>query len=139
MNQTRRDFLKTTVAASVAGSIGIAIPAEVRARVEKWQEQDAWNWDKSVCRFCGVGCGIMMATHKGQIVSVKGDPESPVNRALVCIKGYFNAKIMCGEDRLTKPLSRARFSGDLRVGAVHDRRGLRRRKIHEGRCSLQQP
>jgi nitrate reductase NapA len=106
MNQTRRDFLKTTVAASVAGSIGIAIPAEVRARVEKWQEQDAWNWDKSVCRFCGVGCGIMMATHKGQIVSVKGDPESPVNRGLVCIKGYFNAKIMYGEDRLTKPLLR---------------------------------
>ncbi len=106
MNQTRRDFLKTSVAASVAGSIGIAIPAEVRARVEKWQEQDAWKWDKSVCRFCGVGCGIMMATHKGQIVSVKGDPESPVNRGLVCIKGYFNAKIMYGEDRLTRPLLR---------------------------------
>ena len=106
MSQTRRDFIKTSVAASVAGSIGIAVPAKIRAKALEWQEQDAWKWDKSVCRFCGVGCGILMATHKGRIVSVKGDPESPVNRGLICIKGYFNAKIMYGEDRLTKPLLR---------------------------------
>ena len=48
----------------------------------------------------------MVATAGGSIVSVKGDPESPVNRGLNCIKGYFNAKIMYGEDRLTKPLLR---------------------------------
>jgi nitrate reductase NapA len=48
----------------------------------------------------------MMATKSGRIVAVKGDPESPVNRGLVCIKGYFNAKIMYGEDRLTQPLLR---------------------------------
>jgi nitrate reductase NapA len=48
----------------------------------------------------------MMATKKGRVVAVKGDPESPVNRGLNCIKGYFNAKIMYGEDRLTQPLLR---------------------------------
>lgn len=42
----------------------------------------------------------------GKIVAVKGDPKAPVNRGLNCIKGYFNAKIMYGEDRLTKPLLR---------------------------------
>jgi len=106
MSQTRRDFLKHAVATSVAGSIGISVPASARAKVEQWQDQQEWKWDKTVCRFCGVGCGIMMATHAGRIVSVKGDPESPVNRGLNCIKGYFNAKIMYGEDRLTKPLLR---------------------------------
>ena len=106
MNQTRRDFIKTTVAASVAGSIGISVPANVSAKAEDWQGQEGWKWDKSVCRFCGVGCGIMIATHEGRIVSVKGDRESPVNRGLNCIKGYFNAKIMYGEDRLTQPLLR---------------------------------
>jgi nitrate reductase NapA len=107
MSQTRRDFIKASVAASVAGTIGISVPARVLAESnDEWKDTDEWKWDKSVCRFCGVGCGIMMATHKGQIVSVKGDPESPVNRGLNCIKGYFNAKIMYGEDRLTKPLLR---------------------------------
>jgi nitrate reductase NapA len=106
MTQTRRDFIKNSVAASVAGTIGLSVPARALAKDEEWKDQEEWKWDKSVCRFCGVGCGIMMATHEGKIVSVKGDPESPVNRGLNCIKGYFNAKIMYGEDRLTRPLLR---------------------------------
>jgi nitrate reductase NapA len=106
MDQTRRDFIKTAVAASVATSIGISVPVEARAKAKKWEGQENWKWDKSVCRFCGVGCGILIATDKNRIVSVKGDPESPVNRGLNCIKGYFNAKILYGEDRLTKPLLR---------------------------------
>jgi nitrate reductase NapA len=104
MNQTRRDFLKAAVAASVASSFGIPVP---RAALAKVGELGAdWKWDKSVCRFCGVGCGLMVATKKGRVVAVKGDAECPVNRGLTCIKGYFNAKIMYGEDRLTQPLLR---------------------------------
>jgi nitrate reductase NapA len=104
MSQTRREFIKTAVAASVASSFGMWVPPEARAQA-KALEKDL-KWDKSVCRFCGVGCGIMVATRKGRIVAVKGDPESPVNRGLNCIKGYFNATIMYGEDRLTQPLLR---------------------------------
>ncbi|MBW2279719.1 MAG: nitrate reductase catalytic subunit NapA [Deltaproteobacteria bacterium] len=104
MGQTRREFVKTAVAASVATGIGIPVSAGAREKVAELHKD--WKWDKSVCRFCGVGCGIMMATKDGRVVSVKGDPESPVNRGLNCIKGYFNAKIMYGEDRLTKPLLR---------------------------------
>lgn len=104
MEQTRRDFLKTAVAASAATGLGLSVPAEARAKANELEA--GWKWDKSVCRFCGVGCGIMMATKKGRIVAVKGDPESPVNRGINCIKGYFNAKIMYGEDRLTRPLLR---------------------------------
>lgn len=85
------------------------------------QAQDAqkqWKWDKSVCRFCGTGCGIMIATQKdangqSKIVAIKGDPEAPVNRGLNCIKGYFCAKIMYGADRLTKPLLRVNSQGEF--------------------------
>jgi nitrate reductase NapA len=104
VSQTRRAFLKSAVAASVAGSIGIPVPKAARAKAEELGAD--WKWDKSVCRFCGVGCGIMVATKQGRLVAVKGDPESPVNRGLNCIKGYFNATIMYGQDRLTRPLLR---------------------------------
>jgi nitrate reductase NapA len=104
MSQTRREFIKTAVAASVATSLGIWVSPEARAQA-KALEQDL-KWDKSVCRFCGVGCGIMIGARKGRVVAVKGDPESPVNRGLNCVKGYFNATIMYGEDRLTRPLLR---------------------------------
>ncbi len=104
MKQTRRDFLKTSIAATTAATIGIPITqAEAKAAQEAEKE---WQWDKGVCRFCGTGCGIMIATHKGKIVATKGDPDAPVNRGLNCVKGYFNAKIMYGKDRLTTPLMR---------------------------------
>ncbi len=104
MEITRRTLLKASVAASAAATVGIPI-SEVAAQTVDAAEKD-WQWDKSVCRFCGTGCGIMVATQDGRIVATKGDPDAPVNRGLNCIKGYFNGKIQYGKDRLTRPLLR---------------------------------
>jgi nitrate reductase NapA len=104
MSLSRRDFLKTTAAASAAAAVGITVPQEAQAAAA--QAESGWRWDKAACRFCGTGCGIMLATKGGKIVAVKGDPAAPVNRGLNCIKGYFNAKIMYGADRLKQPLLR---------------------------------
>ena len=111
MSISRRDFIKQSAVAAAAAAIGIGIPKEMNAAKEK-AESD-WRWDKAVCRFCGTGCGIMVATKNDKIVAVKGDPAAPVNRGLNCIKGYFNAKIMYGEDRLTKPLLRVNEAGEF--------------------------
>ena len=104
MSQSRREFLKTAVAGSVAANLGLSVAGSARAAAADLEKD--WKWDKTVCRFCGVGCGIMMATKNGKVVAVKGDRENPVNRGLICIKGYFNAKILYGSDRLTQPLLR---------------------------------
>ncbi|MFB1031672.1 MAG: nitrate reductase catalytic subunit NapA, partial [Thauera sp.] len=64
------------------------------------------RWDKAACRFCGTGCSVLVGVQDGRVVATQGDPDSPVNRGLNCIKGYFLSKIMYGEDRLTKPLLR---------------------------------
>lgn len=103
-DQKRRDFIKTSIAATTAATIGIPVSTAALAKTDE-AEKD-WQWDKSVCRFCGTGCGIMVATKDDKIVATKGDPDAPVNRGLNCIKGYFNGKIMYGKDRLTKPLMR---------------------------------
>ena len=104
MGFTRREFLKTSVAAATAATVGIRVSAAAAAAAK--EAEASWQWDKSVCRFCGVGCGIMVATKDGRIVATKGDPDAPVNRGLNCIKGYFNGKILYGKDRLTQPLLR---------------------------------
>ena len=111
MSLSRRDFMKQAAAVSAAGAIGMKISPEAMAAAQK-AEQD-WKWDKGVCRFCGTGCGIMLATRNDKIVAVKGDPAAPVNRGLNCIKGYFNAKIMYGKDRLTQPLLRVNADGEF--------------------------
>lgn len=105
MTITRRDFLKqSAIATSAAATIGI--PAGEIANAATLSAEAGWRWDKGVCRFCGVGCGIQIATEKGKIVATKADIDSPVNRGLNCIKGYFNGKIIYGKDRLTQPLLR---------------------------------
>jgi nitrate reductase NapA len=98
---TRRQLLEAGFTTAVVGLAGVplkVLPAEAAS----------WTWDKSVCRFCGTGCGIQIATHGGRVVAVKGDPASPVNRGLLCAKGYACAQIPYGADRLKKPLLRKR-------------------------------
>ncbi len=87
------------------------IPEELIQKAEAGEK--GWRWDKAVCRFCGTGCGIMIAVKNDRIVAVKGDPKAPVNKGLNCIKGYFTAKIMYGADRLTKPLLRVNEKGEF--------------------------
>jgi hypothetical protein len=78
MELSRRNFLKSGVAAAPAIAVGIPV-SRVASAAAAETEQD-WRWDNGG-RFCGVGCGIMIATQDGQIVATKGDPDAPVNRA----------------------------------------------------------
>ncbi len=111
MALSRRDFLKSSAAASAAAAVGMNVPSQLQASATNAEK--GWRWDKAACRFCGTGCGIMLATKNGKIVAVKGDPAAPVNRGLNCIKGYFNAKIMYGADRLKQPLLRMNAKGEF--------------------------
>lgn len=102
MDFNRRNFLKANAAVAAAGLTFPGISAaNTRADLKI-------RWDKAPCRFCGVGCSVMVGTQNGRVVATQADIKSPVNRGLNCIKGYHLSKIMYGEDRLTQPLLRMR-------------------------------
>lgn len=42
---------------------------------------------KTTCSYCGVGCGILVTNDAKKGVSVKGDPNHPVNKGMLCSKG----------------------------------------------------
>jgi assimilatory nitrate reductase catalytic subunit len=42
---------------------------------------------RSTCCYCGVGCGVLIATDGEQITGVRGDPDHPANRGQLCSKG----------------------------------------------------
>ncbi len=65
-------------------------------------DSSGMKWQKTPCRFCGVGCGLLVAVEEGRAVAVKGDPASPVNRGLCCVKGYHTILALYGSDRLTQ-------------------------------------
>ena len=64
------------------------------------------EWKKAPCRFCGVGCGVEVGLRDGRAVAVRGDQKSPVNKGLLCVKGYHLPAVLYGRDRLTEPLLR---------------------------------
>ena len=102
MQQSRRDFIKTSAVAATAAAAGMPGPGGAAQAAAS----DGIRWDKAPCRFCGTGCSVLVGTKSGRVVATQGDPDAPVNRGLNCIKGYFLSKILYGEDRLTQPLLR---------------------------------
>jgi len=107
MKLTRREFAKANAAAVAAATAGMTIPAGASNLITN-AELTQLEWNKAPCRFCGVGCGVMVATKNDRIVATHGDIKNEVNRGLNCVKGYFLSKILYGKDRLTKPLLRKR-------------------------------
>jgi nitrate reductase (cytochrome) len=103
----RRDFIKVQAVAAAAAAGGISLPALAQPSMVAGQDAKL-KWSKAPCRFCGTGCGVMVATKDNRIVATHGDIKSEVNRGLNCVKGYFLSKIMYGHDRLTTPLLRMR-------------------------------
>lgn len=59
---------------------------------------------KSVCAYCGCGCGIYLGVRGSCITSIEGDPDSPVNQGELCVKGRFGYQFINHPDRLQAPL-----------------------------------
>src|SRR5690606_2746834 len=61
---------------------------------------------RTVCSYCGVGCGIVVTTETGgaghpTISRVAGDREHPVNHGRLCTKGATHAELMRAPGRMT--------------------------------------
>ncbi len=59
---------------------------------------------KSVCPYCGCGCGIYLGVRGQRIVGIRSDPDSPVNEGNLCVKGRYGYDFINHSDRLTTPL-----------------------------------
>ena len=101
----RRIFIKQSAAAAAAAVAGVSLPGAAQNIVTD-AGATKLKWSKAPCRFCGTGCGVMVAVKDERVVATHGDIEAPVNKGLNCVKGYFLSKIMYGGDRLTTPLLR---------------------------------
>ena len=62
---------------------------------------------RSICPYCGVGCGQLIYHRDGKIVSIEGDPGSPISRGHLCPKGANSFELVTHEGRTTKVKYRA--------------------------------
>src|ERR1700693_4274105 len=65
---------------------------------------------RSVCPYCGVGCGQLVYHKNGKLISVEGDPESPISRGHLCPKGADTYELHTHPARLKRVKYRAPYS-----------------------------
>lgn len=104
MSLTRRNFLKGMAVSTALLAAGCSPKRDTQQGPVG--AKDADKWVKGVCRYCGTGCGVLAGVKNGKIVAVKGDPECPVNKGRLCIKGITLPKIIQTKDRCLHPLIR---------------------------------
>jgi len=111
MELSRREFLKL----SGAGAGGLAVFGLIKPElVGAGELPQAIPLHKKVgetttiCPYCGVGCGFLVASENGVLVNIEGDPEHPINKGGACAKGGAQYQLSAQNPlRLSKVLYRA--------------------------------
>ena len=66
---------------------------------------------RSVCPYCAVGCGQLVYHIDGkQLISIEGDPESPISRGRLCPKGSDSFELLTHSGRETRVKYRRPYS-----------------------------
>jgi formate dehydrogenase major subunit len=65
---------------------------------------------RSICPYCGVGCGQLVYHKQGRLISIEGDPQSPISRGHLCPKGADTHELHTHSGRLKKVKYRAPYS-----------------------------
>ena len=98
----RRDLLRALAALGFASATGGIVWGLLEATMPRGVVQ---HWHKSVCRYCGTGCGILVGMNKEGVAEVRGDPEAH-NAGKLCIKGSLLPLLNKAPGRLKFPMIR---------------------------------
>jgi assimilatory nitrate reductase catalytic subunit len=64
------------------------------------------RWVATTCGYCSVGCGMFVGVKDGRAVSVRGNPNHPVNLGKLCPKGLSEHYTLEASNRAKYPLLR---------------------------------
>src|SRR3990172_10589099 len=106
----RRDFLKFLATAS-AGALAACSSEPARKLIPYMVPPEETipgvsTWYKSTCRECPAGCGVLVRTREGRALKLEGNPDHPVNRGALCVRGQAALQGLYKPDRLRGPMRR---------------------------------
>jgi formate dehydrogenase major subunit len=113
---TRRDFLKMSGVAAAGltlSQLGFDLTPAIlhAAELRKELRIKGAKETPTICCYCSVGCGILVATDtKGKVINAEGDPDHPISEGALCAKGASSYQIAVNENRLKKVRYRAPHS-----------------------------
>ena len=107
----RRTFLKVLGSAGPAAAVSACSPVEPQRIIPFVVPPEdvipgVATWYASVCGECPAGCGTLVRTREGRAVKVEGNPEHPLNRGSLCIRGQSSLQGLYNPDRIPGPQTR---------------------------------
>jgi len=99
MKLSRRDFLRLSAITAAAAAAGIAKPEMLLATAR------VRPFPVGQCRYCAVGCTMIAdcevdaAGKVVRVIALRGDLRSPVNRGVICTKGFYLHRAIAHKDR----------------------------------------
>jgi formate dehydrogenase major subunit len=109
----RRAFLRLSAGGGAALGGLLSLGFDLRAAQEETSRFKFTNTREvpSVCPYCAVGCGQLVAVRKDpdgdKIVNIEGNPQSPINRGTLCPKGAATYQLAVNPNRVTHVWYRA--------------------------------
>src|SRR5204863_2517146 len=88
---------------------------------------------RSICPYCGVGCGQLIYHRDGKLVSIEGDSESPISQGNLCPKGAASFQLLTHSRRDTKMKYRAPRSKEWTEIALQRGLGMVADRVWESR------
>ena len=104
-------LLKWPLIRQLAGDRDAAMSDATRVLRKK---NDGAEVKRSICPYCGVGCGQLVYHRGDEVISIEGDPESPISRGHLCPKGAASYELVTHPARATKVKYRAPRSREWR-------------------------
>jgi formate dehydrogenase major subunit len=84
------------------GGDGTGVEAMTARTMALGPRNEAAGVARSICPYCGVGCGQLIFHRGGNVVSVEGDPESPISEGHLCPKGAATQELLTHAGRATR-------------------------------------
>ncbi|MBU0480725.1 MAG: molybdopterin-dependent oxidoreductase [Proteobacteria bacterium] len=107
MKIKRRDFLKLSVAAGAAASMGRPVMnAFAESHGNKQIGEAPGEWKASTCQGCTTWCPVEIFVQDGRAVKVRGNPLSKQNDGSVCPRGHLSLQQVYDPDRVKVPMKR---------------------------------
>src|SRR5215467_12384966 len=97
-------------------------------------KHDGAEVTRSICPYCGVGCGQLVFHKQAKLISIEGDPESPISRGHLCPKGADTYELHTHPGRLKTVKYRAPYSCKWRELPLEDAMDMVAKRVWDTRA-----
>lgn len=117
VTMTRRSFLKAATVAGAAAAFGVPVSgALVETDAAFAQSASERKMYKTACHGCIQMCPVLAYVEDGVVVKIEGDPDGPISKGSLCLKGLNQLHTVYSPRHILHPLKHvARGTNDWEV------------------------